>query len=201
MTKIKVCGAQTLTDAKAVEEAGADFVGFVFAPSKRQVTPKQVSKIVKELKAIQTVGVFVDPTKEELNEILAEVSLDYIQLHGDESQELAKQFSGKVIKAFPSNSSLAYSELFNYPAEYILMDSPRKEHYGGSGIAFDWEQLNDPHIDKSKFILAGGLTPENVKEAIRTVHPMAIDISSGVETNGVKDPDKINQLITKVRSL
>lgn len=201
MTKIKICGAQSVIDAKTIEEAGADFVGFVFAPSKRQVTPKQVGRMIKVLKSIQTVGVFVDPTKEELNEILAEIPLDYIQLHGEEAEEIAKEFSGKVIKAFPSNSSHLYSEIFNYPAEYILMDSPRKEHYGGSGETFNWEQLNDQHIDKSKFILAGGLTPENVKEAIQTVHPMAIDISSGVETDGIKDPNKINQLVTNVRSI
>jgi len=201
MTKVKICGAQTTKEAKTIEEAGADFVGFVFAPSKRQVTPSQVSKIVKELSNIKTVGVFVNPSEQELNEILSEVALDYIQLHGDETQELAKQFKGKIIKSFPSDSVEPYSELFQFPAEYILMDSPRKKHYGGSGTTFDWKLLNNENLDKSKFILAGGLTPKNVKEAIQTVHPMAIDISSGVETDGVKNPNKINELMKQVRSI
>jgi len=201
MTKVKICGAQTLKDAKAIERAGADFIGFVFAPSKRQVTPIQVFEIVKELKNIKTVGVFVNPTEQELKKTLNTVPLDYIQLHGDESQEFAGQFNEKVIKAFPSNSSKSYSDLFQFPAEYILMDSPREEHYGGNGVTFDWGRLNNKNIDKTKFILAGGLTPQNIQQAITTVQPMAVDVSSGVETDGVKDPEKIEQLLTQVRSI
>lgn len=197
--KVKICGARFSGDGQMIEKAGADFIGFVFAPSKRQVDIQTAHKIAKETKFIKKVGVFVNPSEEELRKTVEEVPLDYIQLHGDESPELAGLFPGKVIKAFPSNSDRSFKEIFNYPAEYILMDSPRKEHYGGSGQVFDWEQLDNNDIQKNRLFLAGGLKAGNINEAIESAQPFAVDVSSGVETDGRKDPVKVKEFMENVR--
>lgn len=200
-TLVKICGAQTKEDVKMIEQAGANFIGFVFAPSKRRVSFKQATQLIRSLSSeIKKVGVFVNPSQETIRYAIEDVKLDFIQLHGDESADLASQFPGKIIKAFPSDTELSYKEMFKYPAEYVLVDSPRKEHHGGSGQVFNWEPLDLSQTDTKRFALAGGLSPENVKEAIQKVHPKLVDVSSGVETNTKKDPKKINQFIHQVRS-
>lgn len=199
--KVKICGVKTVQDGKVIEEAGADFIGFIFASSKRQISIQQAKKITQHLKNIKTVGVFVNPTESEIRKAVTEVPLDYVQLHGDETEEFAEKFQGQVIKAFPSNSQLSYDSQFNFPAEYTLVDSPRKQTYGGSGEVFDWKQLDNPTIKKDQLILAGGLNSENITEAVQTVQPFAVDISSGVESNGKKDPEKIKKFMETVRSI
>lgn len=202
MTKVKICGMQTLEDAQYAVDAGADFIGFVFAPSKRQVTIDQVQKILDGLdkKGTKTVGVFVNPTMEEAREAL-DNGLDYIQFHGDESPELVENFKAHAIKAFPSNSEFQNREKFAYPAEYILVDSPRKEFYGGSGSQFDWEAFDQEGLDRSRFALAGGLKPENIREAISVFKPALVDVSSGVESDGGKDPEKVSRFIKNVKEV
>ena len=194
---------QTLEDAEYAIEAGADFIGFVFAPSKRQITFEQAADIIKKLDAghTKTVGVFVNPTAEEVEKALEETGLDYIQFHGDEPETLVEQFKAHSIKAFPSNSELSNREKFNYPSDFILMDSPRKEYYGGSGTIFDWESFDQDGLDKSRLALAGGLKPDNIKEAIMTFRPALVDVSSGVETDGKKDYKKVSEFIKNVKEV
>lgn len=203
MTKIKICGMQTLEDAEYAIEAGADFIGFVFAPSKRQVTFTQAAEIIKKLDTgkTETVGVFVNPTGEEAAAALNEVGLDYIQFHGDETETLVTEFKERSIKAFPSNSDLSNREKFKYPSEFILIDSPRKEYYGGTGTSFDWASFDQEGLDKNRFALAGGLSPDNIKEAISTFGPALVDVSSGVETDGMKDYKKVSEFIKNVKEV
>lgn len=201
MVKVKICGMRSSADIKYAVENGADYIGFVFAPSKRQVTFKEAHDLLKEvdLKGTKTVGVFVNPHEKEVEEGLKKVSLDFIQLHGDETKEFTEQFKPLVIKAFPSNSILTYEEKFSYPAQFILIDSPRDEYYGGSGKTFNWDVLDGKSIDKNRFALAGGLKPENVRHAISQCSPALVDTSSGVETEGAKDPAKIKKFIEEVK--
>lgn len=201
MTKIKICGMQSVQDIVAAVENGADYIGFVFAPSKRKVTFEDARQLLSQvnLKGVKTVGVFVNPAEETVREALETVPLDYVQLHGDETLEFTAQFKGQVIKAFPSNSGLTYEEKFQYPAEFILIDSPRDEYYGGSGQTFDWRSLKQEAIDQARFALAGGLNSQNIRTAIEACQPALVDTSSGVETDGIKDSTKIKAFIEEVK--
>lgn len=199
--KVKICGIKTVEEAQLVAADKPDFIGMVLAPSKRQIDLKTVTAITESLKGtgIKTVGVVVNPTKEEADTALHEVGLDFIQFHGDEDKNFVEQYQGRAIKAFPSNSELTYKERFNFDTEYILIDSPREKYYGGSGITFNWSELSLADIDKSKLALAGGLNPENVAEAVNIAGPALIDVSSGVETDGHKDSEKIATFIKTIR--
>lgn len=200
--KVKICGIKHKEDGLAVAKAGADFIGMVFAPSKRQIdfeTAKTITEALKDY-STKTVGVFVNPTEDEIKKGL-ESGLDYIQFHGDEPIEVIKQYQDKAIKAFPSDSEISYKEKFSYPAAYVLIDSPRKEYYGGSGTPFDWEKLPESEIDHERFALAGGLNPENIKEAIVKARPALVDVSSGVETDGKKDLAKVENFIKIIRGV
>lgn len=192
---VKVCGITTLEAAEAVAQAGADFIGFVFAPSKRRISPDNAAKIAQTLpKSLKKVGVFVNESAENINYIAKKVGLDYIQLHGDESADFASSLPFPVIKAFPIDKANA-SMIHRFPCDYYLIDSPAEEHRGGSGKTFNWEKLNALELDHGKLILAGGLTVANVQEAVTAVNPIGIDVSSGVETDGKKDIEKIKQFV------
>lgn len=199
--KVKICGIKTVEEAQLVAAEKPDFIGMVLAPSKRQINLEMAKTITESLQGtgIKTVGVVVNPTKEEADAALNEAGLDFIQFHGDEDKNFVEQYQGRAIKAFPSNSELSYKERFNFDAEYILIDSPREKYYGGSGITFNWSELPLADIDKSKLALAGGLNPENVAEAVNIAGPVLIDVSSGVETDGHKDPEKIAAFIKIIR--
>lgn len=199
--KVKICGIKTVEEAQLVAAEKPDFIGMVLAPSKRQINLEMAKTITESLQGtgIKTVGVVVNPTKEEADAALNEAGLDFIQFHGDEDKNFVEQYQGRAIKAFPSNSELSYKERFNFDAEYILIDSPREKYYGGSGITFNWSELPLADIDKSKLALAGGLNPENVAEAVNIAGPALIDVSSGVETDGHKDPEKIAAFIKIIR--
>lgn len=199
--KVKICGIKTVEEAQLVAAEKPDFIGMVLAPSKRQINLEMAKTITESLQGtgIKTVGVVVNPTKEEVDAALNEAGLDFIQFHGDEDKNFVEQYQGRAIKAFPSNSELSYKERFNFDAEYILIDSPREKYYGGSGITFNWSELPLADIDKSKLALAGGLNPENVAEAVNIAGPALIDVSSGVETDGHKDPEKIAAFIKIIR--
>jgi len=193
--KVKICGIRTIEDAKFAEENGADFIGFVFAPSKRRVSIADAAEIVSHLsEKTKKVGVFVNEPLESMIRIAKAVQLDYIQLHGNELPETAKELPYPVIKAF-SIDKTDPEIIKHYPCEYLLLDSPGTTYEGGSGKTFDWSKLDKFDFNKNKFILAGGLTPQNVLKAIKSTNPIGVDVSSGVESAGNKDQTKIKQFI------
>ena len=196
---VKICGIKTIEAANVAVQAGADFIGFVFAPSKRKITPEEAVRIAKTLsKSVQTVGVFVNESVENIKQIAELVDLDVIQLHGDEPPEMIDELPYQTIKAF-SIDQVDAQTIHSYSADYYLIDSPIGEHRGGTGKTFNWKRATDLGIDLNKVILAGGLSPSNVQIAIRQVSPVGIDVSSGVETNGKKDHEKIKQFIRNAK--
>lgn len=196
---IKICGITSIEMAKVAEDAGANMIGFVFAASSRKVAAEQASEIAGALSPLtKKVGVFVNESKAEIERIADIVGLDFIQLHGDELPEFAASLSRPVIKAFTIDE-VTDETLATYPAEYFLIDSPGTTYRGGSGNTFDWNRLENREIDKRKLLLAGGLHAKNVQEAIRAVQPAGVDVSSGVETNGAKDAQKIRAFVAAAR--
>lgn len=192
MPAVKICGLTNPNEIKAVNLAVPEYIGFVFAQSRRQVSRKEAISLKAGLSGeIKSVGVFVDAALDFV--ALHSGIVDIFQLHGNESEgyisELKSMTGRPVIKAF-TLSTLRYSV-----ADYILIDGEN----AGSGKIFDWARLDMSSIKKPLF-LAGGLDPGNVNQAIAAVRPYAVDTSSGVETNGLKDPEKIKSFITRVRN-
>ncbi|MCP3762839.1 phosphoribosylanthranilate isomerase [Domibacillus sp. A3M-37] len=197
---VKICGIMSFEAASWAREAGADMIGFVFAQSSRKIPAEFARQLAEAVGPhVKKVGVFVNETEEAIRSIAAEVGLDYIQLHGDETADFAGKMPVPVIKAFSVKDGLSFKEMFAFPADYILIDSPPAQYRGGSGQVFDWSVLDDPDVDKSRLILAGGLNPDNIKEAVQSVGPFAVDISSGVETDGRKDEVKIFQFVQRAK--
>jgi len=199
MTKIKICGIQTIEHAQCVSKAGANYIGFVFAKSKRQVTPDQAKKIIQTLPpTIEKVGVFVNTPLKEMEKIADYCGLDILQLHGDEKQESYQQSKYPIIKSISIKTSDKHiiNPLAN--VQFLLFDTWHKNMRGGCGESFKWSLLKKQTIT-TPYFLAGGLSIDNVKEAIRNTAPYAVDISSGVETNGLKDNNKIKQFIQTVK--
>ncbi|MDE3735165.1 MULTISPECIES: phosphoribosylanthranilate isomerase [Pseudomonas] len=201
--RIKICGITRIDDALAAVAAGADAIGFVFyAKSPRAVTPAQARAIVAALPPfVTTVGLFVDMPRAELTQVLAEVPLDLLQFHGDESPEACAGYGRPYIKALrvkPGDDITA--AISCYPeASGILLDTFVQGTPGGTGEAFDWSLV--PQDAAKPLILAGGLTPENVGEAVRQVRPYAVDVSGGVEAGkGIKDAAKIQAFIQQARA-
>ena len=191
MTKVKICGLRTKEAVQAAVEAGADYIGFVFADSRRKVSPKEANTLAQLIPAsVKKVGVFVSPSLEELQEVLREVSLDLIQINGD-YDEVCRSLGLPIIRALAVGKD---KQLFSEVADYYLFDAPT----AGSGVRFDWEAFDAQNAIKPYFI-AGGLTPENVADCIAHFHPYAVDVSSGVETDGKKDVDKIKAFIKGVK--
>ncbi|SFB05660.1 phosphoribosylanthranilate isomerase [Lentibacillus halodurans] len=197
---VKICGITTIEAAQEAVQSGADFIGFVFAPSKRRLKPAEAAEISAALPAaIKKVGVFVNETREAIIQTAEQVGLDVIQLHGDEPPASAEQLPYPVIKAFGIGKQ-DMAEIKAYPCNYYLIDSPKGPNRGGNGTTFDWTQLKHHDLDPHKIILAGGLTPENVQSAISIAKPAGVDVSSGVETNGTKNVEKINQFIKNAKT-
>ncbi|MFC5695096.1 phosphoribosylanthranilate isomerase [Pseudomonas sp. GCM10022186] len=201
--RIKICGITRIEDALAAVAAGADAIGLVFYPgSPRAVTPAQAKAIVAALPPFVTsVGLFVDMPREELQQVLAEVPLDLLQFHGDETPEDCSGHGRPYIKALrvkPGDDIAA--AIAAYPeAAGILLDTYVPGTPGGTGEAFDWDLV--PQDAAKPLVLAGGLTPENVADAVRRVRPYAVDVSGGVEAGkGIKDPAKIQAFIQRARS-
>ena len=196
---VKICGITTEEVALAAVDGGADFIGFVFADSKRKIDLADAAMIAKSIPAsVKKVGLFVNETIETMIKTAEDVGLDVIQLHGDEPAEIAEQLPYEIIKAFPAEKE-SFDVIKDYPCDYILLDAPSKKYRGGNGIVFDWDLLDDLELDHSKLILAGGLTPDNVEVAIEKVDPIAVDVSSGVETDGNKDIEKIKKFIRNAK--
>ena len=196
-TKIKICGLFREEDIRYANQTMPDYIGFVFwKPSRRYVTREQAIKLRKLLKPdIQAVGVFVDAPLPEIIALLEDDVIDIAQLHGDETEEdiqYLQAVTGKpIMKAVKVKDRYDVEAWLDSSADYLLFDSGM-----GSGVTFDWGLLKD--IDR-EFFLAGGVKPDNVKQAIAAVKPYAIDLSSGVETDGVKDPEKMQKVVRLAR--
>lgn len=198
--KVKICGITDLNTALMAVESGADAIGFVFAESKRRIAPDKAKGIIEHLpESVLKVGVFVNERKERVQEIVDEIGINIIQLHGDESPEFCSGFSVPVAKAISINVAADLLKIEKYSCDYILLDSPIGKYRGGNGIAFDWKLLNEYQLIKKKLILAGGLTSENVAQGIKIAKPYMVDVSSGVETGGQKDLEKINSFIKEAK--
>jgi len=201
-TRIKICGITRQDDLLAAAMAGADAVGFVFyRPSPRYVAPDRVLELVRRLPPmINRVGLFVNESPAVVHDVLARVQIDTLQFHGDEDAVYCRQFGLPWIKAArvrPDLDLLEYASAFSGAAG-LLLDA-YVEGYGGAGETFDWSLI--PKSLPVPIILSGGLTPQNVGEAVRVVRPWAVDVSSGVEagTKGIKDAQKIAEFISGVR--
>lgn len=198
--KIKICGITDLDTAIAAVEYGADALGFVFAESKRRITVDRAKEIIKVLpKNFLKIGVFVNEQKETIERILEETEINAIQLHGDESPDDCAGFLTPVIKAISIGSAKDILKADEYECEYLLLDSPNGKYRGGNGTSFDWGVAAGKKVKRKKVILAGGLTPGNVIEAIQIVQPYMVDVSSGVELDGKKDKEKIKRFIDEVK--
>lgn len=210
--KVKMCGISKVDTIPAVVEAKPDYMGLVFAPSKRQVTVEQAKTLVEALHnqckeqnnmvSIKTVGVFVNETIDNLLTIANEANLDAVQLHGDEEeafiQSLKERTNVEVWKAIQIRSASDAEAWIDSSADMLLFDAYHKNERGGTGDVFDWSCLD---TFERPFMLAGGIDSTNVARAIRTVRPYGIDISSGIETNGVKDDEKITAFTKIVNSI
>jgi phosphoribosylanthranilate isomerase len=201
VVKVKICGITTLRAALAAAHAGADALGFVFAPSPRQISPQEAKKLIQALSPFTIkVGVFVNSPIKEVKDIASYCNLDFVQLHGSEPPEychLLRQ-RHKVIKAFQVKNEVSEALINAYPVDAVLLDTYLPARAGGTGESFNWALAQNLKLAQP-LILAGGLTPENVGEAITLVNPFAVDVSSGVETNGKKDLTKIYKFIARAK--
>lgn len=205
---IKICGIRRSEDVFYVNELRPDYIGFVFAKSKRNITKQEAVDLKLILrKDIKTVGIFVNEDIEIITHIANEVNLDVIQLHGDENNMYiaklkeymkVKKTEKEIWKAIRVKESKSLNNIDELDVEGVLLDTYSKEAYGGLGEVFNWELVSDLKLEK-KLILAGGLRSENIKEAKKLVKPDIIDVSSGVESKGIKDYKKMKILIERGR--
>jgi len=200
MTKVKICGLQEQEHVKTAVHAGADAIGFVFAPSKRRVSIEQAQQLAKHVpQGVLKIGVFVNPTSAELKEAVERVPLDYVQYHGEETPAFIQEQGYPAIKALSIREKKDVQAAANYQVDYYLFDAPGTEFKGGSGHTFDWTFLEQVGIPKEKLLLAGGLNVDNIEAAITDVGPFMVDVSSGVETDGSKDSTKIQAFLQAVK--
>jgi phosphoribosylanthranilate isomerase len=198
--KVKICGITDLTTAIAAIDYGANALGFVFAESKRKISVMKAKDIISHLpKEILKVGVFVNESKEKIEEIASTVGLTHVQLHGDESPSFSESLSYPVIKAISIHDEQSVKAIEHYSCEFVLLDGPKGTYRGGNGLSFDWKSISAKHLAGKKVILAGGLHEENVEESIKLSKPYMVDVSSGVETEGKKDLSKIQTFINKAK--
>lgn len=203
MVKIKICGLTREDDILMVNQALPDYIGFVFAKSRRQIEEDRAKNLHSLLDPrIKTVGVFVNETIERIERICKAGSIDIVQLHGEEDKayiDLLKSSINKpIIKAVRVRNLEDIEAAKHLGGDYLLLDTYKDNQYGGSGEAFDWTMIAKVEMP---FYLAGGITNENVERAIQIANPYCIDVSSGVETDGFKDATKIMDIVTKVRSV
>lgn len=192
MTKVKICGLSNIEAVETAVSAGADYIGFVFAPSKRQVTVEQATELAKFIPShVRKVGVFVSPSRAELLEAVDKVGLDLVQVHGQVADDLFEDLPCASIQAVQVDRE---GLVPNSQADYLLFDAP----VAGSGQTFDWGRLDTTELAQP-FFIAGGLNEDNVARAIQHFSPFAVDVSSGVETDGQKDHEKIRRFIERVK--
>ncbi len=205
--KVKLCGLSRMEDVRYVNEFQPDYVGFVFAKSRRQVTPAQAALLRGRLApSIRAVGVFVNETPEETARIARQAALDGVQLHGDEDGDSIRRLrrllpAGTAVwKAVRVRTPQDLQDASRFGADLLLFDAFSKDAYGGTGKTADWgllERLRPPR----PFFLAGGLNAGNLEEAVRRVRPDGVDLSGGIETGGVKDREKIKEILTIIRGV
>ncbi len=201
MIKIKICGITNLEDALASADAGADALGFNFyKKSPRCIEPEKAAEIIAQLPPfVMPVGIFVNEREDKIREIQQLTCLQALQFHGDESPEFCQRFGARVIKAFQVKDKESLKNMAHYHVGAFLLDSYRDGVRGGTGVTFDWH-LAVVAKTFGKVILAGGLTPENVAEAVKLVQPYGVDVAGGVEKEkGIKDHTKTKKFITEVR--
>jgi phosphoribosylanthranilate isomerase len=205
VTKVKICGVKSLEDARAAIKAGADYLGFNFYEKSVRFIGKdacaQITALVKEeYSRIQLVGVFVNSSVDEVIDVLETCTLDLAQLHGDETPEMLVALNGKAFKAFRG----VPAEVNGYSrneAPALLVDAAVKGSYGGTGVTADWSAAAGL-AKRYPLLLAGGLTPENVSDAVRQVNPWGVDVASGVESApGEKDPARMSAFVNAVREV
>lgn len=198
MVKVKICGLTRMSDIEAVNLARPDYIGFVFAESRREITPGRAAVLREKLDpGIVPVGVFVNEALDNILSLVQNGVICVVQLHGNEDADyiawLKAMTDAPVIKAVPVLEEGDARKWRESPADYLLLDNKG----GGTGESFDWSLIGE--VGKP-FFLAGGINDGNVREAVDVVRPYAVDVSSGAETGGVKDPDKILTIVRSVRN-
>jgi phosphoribosylanthranilate isomerase len=200
MVRVKICGIRRLEDALVAVEAGADAIGLNFwRPGRRYVAPETARAIARALPPfVARVGVFADEDPETIRDIAGLCALDALQLHGAESPEFCRQFDRPVIKSIKVRGPESLRDLHRYRVAAFLLDTHVPGEMGGTGRTFDWS-IAARAREAGSVILSGGLTPENVTEAIRAAGPYAVDVATGVETDGEKDPEKVRAFVARVQ--
>ena len=203
MTKIKICGLTRTEDIEMVNEFLPDYIGFVFAKSRRQVSAEQAKELKNKLRpAIKAVGVFVNEKPENIAEIANQGIIDLIQIHGDEDAaycaQLRKLTQAPIIKVVRVEREDDLAGIEEFDCDYYLFDTLSSKEYGGTGKAFDHSLLYNKEI-KKPFFVAGGLNQDNVAAVIEVIKPFGVDTSGGVETDGIKDVNKIKEFIKQGR--
>ena len=205
MTKVKICGITTERDTEILNRYLPDYAGFLFAKSRRQVTPEAAGRLAARLDAsIGKVGVFVNGTREEIVRTVAKAGLDVVQLHGDETPGNIRSLRRlldpgvEIWKAVRVKDKTSVEGLGNFAADRYLLDAYVEGSYGGAGKSFEWVYAKGAAAQGS-IVLAGGLDASNVARAIRMVGPYAVDVSSGVESGGCKDEAKVRDFIIAAR--
>lgn len=202
MTLVKICGVTSIADARVATDAGADLIGLIFyPPSPRYVTPEQAGAIVACLPAgLPAVGVFVNESFESIAEVVRQSGVSRVQLHGDESPDLCRRLPWRCIKTLRFTEQVQPEIMPDYPVHAFLIEGFHSELYGGGGVQADWHRVASLH-GYGRIILAGGLTPDNVQEAIGIVQPYAVDVCSGVEARpGTKDAAKVRAFVQNAKS-
>ena len=203
MTKIKICGLTRTEDIEMVNEFLPDYIGFVFAKSRRQVSAEQAKELKNKLRpAIKAVGVFVNEKPENIAEIANQGIIDLIQIHGDEDAaycaQLRKLTQAPIVKVVRVEREDDFAGIEEFDCDYYLFDTLSSKEYGGTGKAFDHSILHNKEI-KKPFFVAGGLNQDNVAAVIEVIKPFGVDTSGGVETDGIKDINKIKEFIKQGR--